>query len=472
MTERDEKAGGKSAAATAGGTAGGGRGASHASTPGSLSSLGAEVVDLFYAQAFSPGGASDEPAICRAFSDMLLRHWDLCCIVTFLQSDDGELRESAIRTHPHLDAEKTLRASRLLAAATREANGECQAWLDREADDSCGAGLLGVRRALAEAELQAGAGVPIYAQGKMVGVLVAVTRLSTTLRAALRGVRFVAAPIVIAIGNARRAEAMRAQRERIEQLVEELRRRGSELEAANLELRRVGRYRSLFLRRMSHELRTPLTSILGFAEILLDHEDLSDAQRRFCEKIQASGLQLQSSLNHLVDLSRLEAGETELFLHEFPLRETLRESCAAVARLAQKQGARIEFAPPPDLGTVVSDEGKLRQVFYNFLAHAIARSPEGGRVAVRAEINAPSSFGVEIEDEGEPLADPARIFDPVDLDAPSERGTNMNELGLVIAHRLLGLLGGTVRLDTARARGLAVRLEVPALSVESMTHGR
>jgi len=85
---------------------------------------------------------------------------------------------------------------------------------------------------------------------------------------------------------------------------------------------------------MSHELRTPLTSILGFSEILLDQEPLSEPQRRFCQKIQDSGFQLQTSLNQLVDLSRLEVGQTEVFLQEFSLRETLRESCAAVARFA------------------------------------------------------------------------------------------------------------------------------------------
>src|SRR5207249_3309979 len=142
----------------------------------------------------------------------------------------------------------------------------------------------------------------------------------------------------------------------------ELRERTNAIEEANRELQRVGRYRSLFLARMSHELRTPLTSILGFAEILLEHEDLTAAQRRFCEKIQASGQNLHTSIKQLVDLSRLEAGQTELFLHDFPVRETLRESCTAVGRLAQKQCVELDCEVAPELGTIVSDEGKLRQV--------------------------------------------------------------------------------------------------------------
>jgi signal transduction histidine kinase len=57
---------------------------------------------------------------------------------------------------------------------------------------------------------------------------------------------------------------------------------------------------------LAHELRTPLTSILGFSEILLSQEKLTDAQRNFCERIQNSAHQLQRSLNQLAELSRLD----------------------------------------------------------------------------------------------------------------------------------------------------------------------
>jgi signal transduction histidine kinase len=213
---------------------------------------------------------------------------------------------------------------------------------------------------------------------------------------------------------------------------------------------------------MSHELRTPLTSMLGFSEILLEHEHLTEPQQRYCQKIQSSGLQLQMSLKQLVDLSRLEAGQTELFLHEFSVRETLRETCGAVGRLAQKKEVRLDCTTAPDCGTIVSDEGKLRQVLYNFFAHAIGRSPLGGTVTVNAFKRSPAELCIEIHDEGEPPADAAHIFDAIEVDAPNERGTNMNELGLVIAHRLVAVLKGRVTLDHGRGRGLTVRLELPA----------
>src|SRR5687768_14775914 len=96
-------------------------------------------------------------------------------------------------------------------------------------------------------------------------------------------------------GTAASAAGEESPHQRVEVLIDELRQRTAELEEANRELRRVSHYRSLFLARMSHELRTPLTSILGFSEILLDQEELTDTQRRFCQKVQDSGFQLQRS---------------------------------------------------------------------------------------------------------------------------------------------------------------------------------
>jgi signal transduction histidine kinase len=437
---------------------------------GDLHDLSAEVVDLLYIQAFS-GAEMTEAGICEAFANVLLRHWSLCGIIVHLRGDDEQITESFIYNQARCDEAKSRRIGALLAASVARTHAEQLIWLSEENKASApnSAKEIGgakdseqaeVRAALEEAGFRAGVGVPIRAQGKLVGVVVAVSSETEKLRFALRGVRFIAAPIVIAIGNARRAHAMNKQRRHIEQLVEELQQRGAELEEANLELLRIGRYRSLFLARMSHELRTPLTSILGFAEILLDQEDLTEAQRRFCGKIQSSGKQLQASLNQLVDLSRLEAGHTELFLHEFSLREMLRESCATVGRLAQKQDIKIECCTAPELVTIVSDEGKLRQVVYNFFAHAIGRSPVGSRIVIRAGPASSGRFSITVTDDGEPLGDPSHVFEPIDLDA-NEHGTNMNELGLVIAHRLIGVLGGTVTLETDAPRGLTVRLDFP-----------
>src|SRR5215831_12950796 len=78
------------------------------------------------------------------------------------------------------------------------------------------------------------------------------------------------------------------------------------LKAQNRELLDLTEWRSASIAHLAHELRTPLTSILGFAEILLSQEELTDSQRNFCERIQSSAQQLQRTLNDLAELSRSE----------------------------------------------------------------------------------------------------------------------------------------------------------------------
>lgn len=241
---------------------------------------------------------------------------------------------------------------------------------------------------------------------------------------------------------------------------EQLRLRTAEVEKANRELRRISHYRSLFLARMSHELRTPLTSILGFSEILLDQEDLTETQRRFCKKIQASGFQLQTSLNQLVDLSRLEGGHAESFVHEFSLHDTLRESCAALARLAQMQHVEVEYSLAPAVTTIVSDQGKLRQILYNFLAWSITRSTSGQSVKVYADLIDNSVIHISIDDRGEPLDDLSRVFDPEETS--NVREGNLIELGIIICHRLLEVINGSVTLQNRDEGGLRMLIQLPA----------
>ena len=247
---------------------------------------------------------------------------------------------------------------------------------------------------------------------------------------------------------------------REELLIAELRKRTAELEEANRELRRVSHYRSLFLARMSHELRTPLTSILGFTEILLDQEELTDTQRRFCQKVQDSGLQLQASLNQLVDLSRIEAGHTEVFLQEFSIRETLRESCAAAARMAQKQQVKIEYDLAPEITTIVTDQGKLRQTLFNFIAWAVSRSPAGESVRINIDGDADGMLLFKVIDNGETRADLPSVFDPEHGSANHE--PNINELGIIIGRKLLELINGRVTLENLVPRGLQAVIQIPA----------
>ena len=246
---------------------------------------------------------------------------------------------------------------------------------------------------------------------------------------------------------------------RVEHLIEQLRQRSAELEEANRELRRVSHYRSLFLARMSHELRTPLTSILGFSEILLDQEELTETQRRFCQRIQDSGVQLQTSLNQLVDLSRLEAGQSEVFFQEFPLREVLRDSCAAVMRSAQKRQVNVEYDLSPVITTIVSDQGKLRQILYSFLAWSVGRSGPETSVQMYADLSDDGMLTIRVRDEGQRVASLARVFDPESIGSEEP---DVNDLGIIIGRRLLDILNGRVRMKYRDGAGMETIVEISA----------
>jgi two-component system cell cycle sensor histidine kinase PleC len=241
----------------------------------------------------------------------------------------------------------------------------------------------------------------------------------------------------------------------------DLQRRNAALEERIRKLQQVVDYRSTLLARLAHELRTPLTSILGFSEILLEHEKLTKAQRGFCERIQNAAHQLQCNLNQLLDLSRLESGQSSLRPEEFSLDDLLREACAEVTRQAEKQNAELRCHCEAALPMIVSDRARLRQVVANFLAYAITRSPDA-IVLVTAE-KRPAGFSLKIEDDGEVPAD-CQPF--LELD-PSHRRAGSSELGMAIARQNLGLLGASLSFQNREPRGLQVMIELPAAPPEA-----
>ena len=225
------------------------------------------------------------------------------------------------------------------------------------------------------------------------------------------------------------------------------------------ELQRNAQYRSLFLSRLAHELRTPLTSILGFSEILLSQERLTDAQRGFCHRIQRSAQQLQSSLNQLSDLARLEAGQTKLSFEQIALGETLRDVLAELARSAEKKRVRITLALDDNVPAVNSDRARVRVVVYNLLANAIFRSPEDASISVEARATT-NAVALSISDRGDPIIDPSQIGI---LEADDTSSTS--ELGLSIARQNIEVLGGTLSARNG-AQDVEVVVHLPVLLTE------
>ncbi len=160
-------------------------------TQGEQDALGAELVSVLYEQAFAPGDGHSEGEICESFSNILLRHWDLCCIATYLRGEDGRLRQSAGHIHPHVDEAKARRIGELLVAEVERAGGECHFWPDEP--DRCPGGEE-LRAAFEQTSLRAGVAVPIFSFGALAGAVVVVSTDPARLRNALGGIRCVGRP--------------------------------------------------------------------------------------------------------------------------------------------------------------------------------------------------------------------------------------------------------------------------------------
>ena len=158
---------------------------------------------------------------------------------------------------------------------------------------------------------------------------------------------------------------------------DELRRLYGELEAAS-------QHKSEFLANMSHELRTPLNAIIGFSQVLRQRlfGEVNAKQEEYLDDILSSGNHLLSLINDVLDLSKVEAGQVELEVATFSLREALERGVVMVRERAVKNGVQLTLELAPDVDLVDGDERRLRQVIFNLLSNAVKFTPEGGSIVV------------------------------------------------------------------------------------------
>jgi signal transduction histidine kinase len=207
---------------------------------------------------------------------------------------------------------------------------------------------------------------------------------------------------------------------------------------------------------MSHELRTPLNAIIGFSQVLRQRffGDVNEKQEEYLDDILSSGNHLLALINDVLDLSKVEAGQVELEVRAFSLREALQRGVVMVRERAAKNGVGLSLELAPNVDIVQGDERRLRQVVFNLLSNAVKFTPPGGSIVIgSARVN--GEVQVSVADTGPGIAqeDQERIFEEfqqTDVGMQQREGTG---LGLALSRRLVELHGGRIWVESKPGSG-------------------
>jgi signal transduction histidine kinase len=218
-----------------------------------------------------------------------------------------------------------------------------------------------------------------------------------------------------------------------------------------------------FVHHVSYELRSPLTNIIGFAHFLGDPATgpLNDKQSEYLGYLTTSTNALLAIINNILDLATIDAGAMTLSLGPVDIRQTMHAAVEGVQDRLVKDELALDMRVPPDAGSFVADEKRVRQVLFNLLANAVSFSPPGGAITLTAERRSDAVvFSVTDRGPGIPHDVKDRVFNWFETHplGSQHRGTG---LGLSLVRSFVELHGGSVSLDSDIGRGTTVTCVFP-----------
>lgn len=231
--------------------------------------------------------------------------------------------------------------------------------------------------------------------------------------------------------------------------------------------------KSQFLANMSHELRTPLNAIIGYTEILI--EDLEDAAQDAAVddlgKIRRSAHHLLTLINDILDLSKIEAGKMQIDAQSFDLANLTNDIMSTIQPLAQKKGNRLIMRHEPNLGSMCSDDVKLRQCLLNIVSNA-CKFTENGIITIAVKSLSPDRSNEDhagtvqftVSDTGIGMTEEQikGLFQPfTQADASTTRKFGGTGLGLAITKRFVELMGGDISVTSEPGIGTTFSILLP-----------
>jgi len=238
--------------------------------------------------------------------------------------------------------------------------------------------------------------------------------------------------------------------------------------ARRREAQRARRMKDDFLANLSHELRTPLSAIIGYNSILTEelHARLNEDQLVAFDRIQANSQKLLNLIETVLLLNSLDAGELQLNVSSFDVRETLRRVARQFAAAARQRGLTLAVEGDATPLWVTTDEHKLERILWALIDNAVKFTPDGS-IALSAQLGADrATFEIIVRDTGVGIhtANIAQLVDDVSpSSAPRARGLG---LGLRMATRLTEFLGGVLRVCGAVGGGTEFTVALPVFAAD------
>jgi signal transduction histidine kinase len=234
----------------------------------------------------------------------------------------------------------------------------------------------------------------------------------------------------------------------------------------NQQLLEADRLKDEFVALISHDLRTPLTSIIGYLELTLDDDNLTEEQRGFLSIADRNADRLLRLVNDLLFVARLEAGELDLHPTELDLAAVVRQSVQEAEPRATAGGIELT-CDAGAVSAVQADKGRMFQLVDNLISNAIKFTPAGGDVrvsvtpvngVVRLEV-ADTGVGIEYQEQ-------QRLFERFfRTSTASEHQIPGTGLGLYITRAIVEAHGGSIAVRSDPGEGTSFSVDLPARSV-------